>query len=108
MIYEQIKMHLVRKAALELMGQTYTKANYDKLPAEFSTGPVVLYWGSFEFRVMSQAEAKEFSKTTARRPHRILVWDQKCGKWMYAGKYMQHRRIVHLGIKPRNQNRRMA
>lgn len=101
-----IKLDDVRKKAVELMGLTFKKMNCDKLPANFSTGPLVVQWGSFQFKVMSSAEAKLFSKTKSRSPHRILVWDEKCQKWMFAGKYMQHRSIVHLGIKPRNQNRR--
>jgi hypothetical protein len=91
----QIKMHDVRKALLEAFDKDYRKENYYKLPADFSTHPSMVEVGGLRFKALSQAEAQATSKTKATRPHRILVWDEQCRRWQFAGKYAQHCRMVH-------------
>jgi hypothetical protein len=66
----------------------------DKLPKEFSTHPSWVTVGSLRFKVLASAEAAKL-QPNSRRPHRILVWDDVCQKWQYAGKYGQHCRMIH-------------
>lgn len=91
---KDIVMHAVRKAALEFAGVAYRKENYYKLPARFFVDRAFLHDGLM-FRVLSSEAAKHWSRTKAERPHRILVWDCKCNRWQFAGKYAQHCRMVH-------------
>jgi len=100
-----IAMFQVRRQVLEAFGIQYKGQNYYKLPAEFSTHPLmvtvrVMEYGSTQekeylVKVLSQKEAKEVSKTKARRPQRILVWCYEHQRWIFAGKYCQHAKLTH-------------
>jgi hypothetical protein len=100
-----IRMSDVRKAALESMGIEFPRNYADtvwKLTPEFGTHPSHFYYDGMRFKVLTQAEAEATSKTKARRPHRILVWDWCCCRWQFAGKYAQHCGMV--GHKMRREN----
>ena len=100
-----IRMADIRRAVLEAFGLQYKKGNYHKLPADFGTHPAIVRVGDLQVKVLTSADARATSKTKATRPHRILIWDDQCKRWIFAGKYVQHCDIVHRGIKPRNQNK---
>jgi hypothetical protein len=97
-----IPMWKVRKAVLERFGLEYKPGNYYSLPATFSTHPshvrvegVCIAGQTACVKVLSQAEAREVSKTGARRPHRILAWCRFCNHWKFAGKILQHQKFCN-------------
>lgn len=68
--------------------------NENKIPADFSTHPGFVDVEGFTVKVLSTADAKRL-KPNARLAYRIFVWDTHCSKWLPAGKYEQHKRLVH-------------
>lgn len=95
-----IDMWKIRKAVLEAFNLEYKPGNYYSLPATFSTQPshvqvagVLLRGEPVLVKVLSQAEARETSKTRARKPHRILAWCRFCQHWKFAGKIVQHQKF---------------
>jgi hypothetical protein len=76
-----------------------------KLPTDFSTHGNSVLWESddltrnlgsksvYRVKVMSHSEAMANSKTTAKHPHRILIYCEYCGGWIFAGKLVQHQKF---------------
>ena len=87
-----IEMGEVRLAALAFMGIESAANKYIvKLPKDFGTHPSIFTYNGMKFKVLTTAEAHATSKTKQPvRPQRILVWDEACSKWQFAGKYCQH------------------
>jgi len=112
-----IDLDVVRRLALVSRGIVPKEDRWGrvtKLPAYFSThpgfvatrDPRVLLRGQtvVRFKVLSSAEARATCKTGARRPHRILVWDELCNKWQFAGKYAQHCKFAPHAETVRKEN----
>lgn len=91
-----IRLNDVRKAALLAMGRECKTDPWQhsiKLPADFGTQPLTFTHDGMTFMVLTTAGAHAVSKNRlTKRPHRILVWDEVCDKWQFAGKYAQHAR----------------
>ncbi len=100
----QIKMHVIREAVIRHMGLEFKpNTHYHSLPMSLSTHPGFIEVGgidgtntAYHVKVLSSAEAKQVSKTKARRPQRVYIWCNACKKWVFAGKFVQHSKI-HKG-----------
>ena len=68
----------------------------DRLPKDFGIHPEFMRCGDRHMlvKVLTSDEARAL-RPKSRRPHRVMVWDVACEKWQYAGKYVQHCRMVH-------------
>lgn len=86
----RINLNEFRKDAMRAYGYEVSDDYHTKLPPEFNCKWIS--WRGFKLRVLTSGEAHYQSKTKARRPHRILAWCDKCGKWQFAGKLVQHQK----------------
>ncbi len=112
-----IELADIRKTVMEALGRSGEKPKskdpwYNALPPDVSTHPGFVRWAApsgeiLKIKVLSSKEARESSKTRATRPHRILVWDELCERWIFAGKYQQHKRQSkhHKAMKERQTSK---
>ena len=85
-----VNVREIRTVALRLSGVV----SGDKLPKNFGTHPGFVRWHGLKVKVLTHDEACAL-RPESRRPHRVMVWDEVCSKWQYAGKFAQHCRMVH-------------
>ena len=82
----------IREEIRRRAGMTYQVGG--RLPANFGTHPAFVEIFGIKVKVLTSKEA-QLLRPGKRCPHRVMVWDEVCRKWQYAGKFEQHQRMVH-------------
>lgn len=90
---KKINVTEIREEVRRRAGMTYQVGG--RLPANFGTHPEFVEIAGVKVKVLTAAEAKALRPKSYRTPHRVMVWDEVCSKWMYAGKFEQHQRMIH-------------
>jgi hypothetical protein len=84
----------IRVALLESRGLGTSRGSGKwSLPMSFSTHPGFITYQNFRIKCLSSEEARRLNVERgerARKPKRILVWDEECQKWMFIGSFLQH------------------